>query len=155
MKKKVGNPTSIGCSLSAFLTGWNTFGRRLVSSNWVLNKMGKISINRTHVLSFLGKSSSAQTPKTAHAQHGPMSSIRTRHTKRKLRRQHAQLIRNYRWRNVLFSFWKEGFSHGGFYRTFLKCKIGIISSFGFFLAENWESSPRFFDWERGWLPAAI
>ena len=37
--------------------------------------------NRTHVLSFLGKSSSAQTPKTAHAKHAPMSSIRMRHTK--------------------------------------------------------------------------
>ena len=36
------------------------------------------------MLSFLRKSSSVQTPETAHKQHMPMSSIKTRHTKQKL-----------------------------------------------------------------------
>ena len=72
MKKKVGNQIPVGSSLSAFL-----IDEIRLEGDWFpvsnsLDKMGNISKNSTHVLSSLGKSSSAQTLKTAHVQHAPL-----------------------------------------------------------------------------------
>ena len=116
--------------------------------NWALSKMGNISKNRTHVLSFLWKLSSAQAPKTAHAQQVPMRQIKMRHRKQKLRRE-AEITNE---GTGCFPFERMVSRMAVFITHFCMRKIGILINFLWFFIPHHMASVAQLDGPSDWRP---